>query len=184
MKHVIKATIAIFSVLALVIACKKGDPVAPTNTADLTQLTALEYSLDSLNSLPASTAPASVSGTTLLTSSDIKDYIEYFKSGWDAVKKIREIADIFTRLFGHKWACITYSDGYCINDNVRNYRTIDDIIYTAIGRGGDCDWATYPVESSPQVCLRNKTDAQALIKKHGKIISIKWIDHPTKNCGK
>ena len=95
---------------------------------------------------------------------------------WDGPKKIIGALD-------KKWVVITYSDDYCIFNHVRGYRTMEEIVNTATGKGGDCDWWSWP-EGSNHDCLENKKQALAMIKKHGKIKLIRWIDHPTKHCGK
>ena len=106
--------------------------------------------------------------------------IHYIREGanyvWNGPKKL-------WGAMNKKWVAIVYSDGYCIFNHVRSYRTIDDIINTATGNGGDCDWWPWP-EGSSHVCLDSKKNAEKLVKKHGRIKDIYWIDHPTKHCGK
>ena len=96
---------------------------------------------------------------------------------WNGAKKI-------VGVFDKKWVVIKYGDGTCIFNHVRGYRTMEEIVNTATGDGpGDCDWWYWP-EGGAHACLDSKKNAQKMIKKHGKIKDIKWIDHPTKNCGK
>jgi hypothetical protein len=101
----------------------------------------------------------------------VKEIIDYSKSA----------ASWMHQHWWHDWYVIKYKDGYCIFNRFKHERTIKDVISHSRGNG-DCDWWAWP-EGSPHVCLDSEAHARALIKKHGKIVDIKGIDHPTGNCG-
>jgi len=190
----LQTTAAVLCILSIIMfGCKKqedsvsssGDVVTLTHQ-DSVKIAALEKSLDSINNIPEATVPKGTlnlspggGSTTALTSSEIQAYVQ---GGIEAVKIMRSLYDVLFGLFAHKWAIIQYADGYCCYNSVKAKRTIDDLLYTAIGKGGDCDWRENL--SWKEVCLRDKSDANALIKKHGKIIRLAFIDHPTNHCGR
>jgi hypothetical protein len=110
--------------------------------------------------------------------SDHQIKTELFKEG---VKTIKGIYTKASKIWPHQWSVIKYSDGYCIFNRFRAERTIKDVKDHAIGNG-DCDWWAWP-EGSKHVCLDSYEHARALVRKHGKIEDIRWIDHPTRNGG-
>lgn len=103
---------------------------------------------------------------------------KFFIEGAKTIKKIIEYA---AGIWPHKWSVIKYADGYCIFNRFRAKRTMQDVVDHSMGKG-DCDWWPWP-EGSRHVCLDSEAHAYALVKKHGKIVDIRWIDHPTADCG-
>ncbi len=111
--------------------------------------------------------------------SDTETKEKFFIEG---VKTVKKIIDWAIHEWTRKWCVIKYSDGYCIFNHFKGKRTTADAINHSMGRG-DCDWWPWP-EGSKHVCLDTEAHAEQLIKKHGKIKEIRWIDHPTGKCGK
>lgn len=84
-------------------------------------------------------------------------------------------------IYPHQWAVIEYADGYCIFNRFQARRTIEDVINHATGHG-DGDWWPWP-EGSQHVNLSTYQSAINLAQTHRGIRDIRWIDHPTANCG-